>query len=138
MIISQKDERLKFLLHTGALYFLGVAVVHSLGVKVPGLFVYFNVPSYAYQDRIISFLAFGWSGLFYLTSRKLDSDLIKYILVIGLIAILALLVNTLITNFEALAPNIQPWRFLIIILGLFLYWLSLVVFSRHLLATKKQ
>jgi len=39
-------QKLRLLLYAGAAYFLGVAVVHSLGIKIPGLFVYFNVPSY--------------------------------------------------------------------------------------------
>jgi len=124
---------LKFLLYAGALYFFGVAAVHSIGLKIPGLFVYFNVPSYAYQDRIISFLAFGWSMFFYLTAKKADSDKIKIILTIGFTAILALLLNTLITDFYEFGADIQKRPFLMITAGLFIYWLLLLFFSRKLL-----
>lgn len=122
-------KSLKIMLFAGALYFFCVALAHSLGVKIPGLFVYFNVPSYAYQDRIISFLAFGWAAIFYLAAQKMNADMIKLILVIGLVAILALLVNTLITDFSQLDGGIRPGYFLIIIFSLFLYWLSLVILS---------
>ena len=132
-----QNKPLKFLLFAGGLYFLSVALVHVLGVKVPGLFVYFNVPSYAYQDRIISFLALGWAGIFYLAAKKMDTDMIKLILIIGLIAIFALLVNTLITDFRQLDADIVPASFLMITLGLFAYWLSLVILSKNLWFQRK-
>ncbi len=128
---------LRYLLYAGAGYFSAVAIVHSLGAKVPGLFVYFNVPSYAYQDRIISFLALGWAAFFYGTARKMDADQIKLILVIGFIAILALIVNTIITDFSWLNPLARKADFLLIIVILFLYWGSLMFFSRRLLMKKK-
>lgn len=53
----------------GSIYFLLVSVVHMAQVKVPVLFVYFDVPSHAYQDRIISLLAFGWALFFYLAFK---------------------------------------------------------------------
>ncbi len=45
-------------------YFVAVALAHQLGIKVPVLFVFYNVASERYQDLIISFLAFGWAMLF--------------------------------------------------------------------------
>ena len=111
--------------------FLLVAIVHFLGIKIPGFFVYYNVPSHAYQDRIISFLTFGWSGLFFLTARKMDSDLIKLILVIGLIAVIALVVNTIITDFQQLDQSLSGADYKWIIGGLMFYWLGLVVHSRQ-------
>lgn len=46
------------------LYFLAVALAHQVGIKVPMLFVFYNIASERYQDLIISFLAFGWAMLF--------------------------------------------------------------------------
>ncbi|MBT3228652.1 MAG: hypothetical protein HOD43_10545 [Candidatus Marinimicrobia bacterium] len=126
-----QDQILNFLLYAGAVYFLLVAIVHFLGIKIPGFFVYYNVPSHAYQDRIISFLTFGWSGLFFLTARKMDSDLIKLILVIGLIAVIALVVNTIITDFQQLDQSLSGADYKWIIGGLMFYWLGLVVHSRQ-------
>lgn len=45
-------------------YFLAMAVAHYFGIKVPLLFVYYNVPFYAYQDKIISFAVLSYVGLF--------------------------------------------------------------------------
>ena len=130
MLASLQDTILKWLLLAGALYFLAVAVVHSAGLKVPGLFVYYNVPSYSYQDRIISCLAFGWSSLFYLAGRQPRRDLLLLILTIGLVAILALAANTIFTDFYQLSPLIHKGPFLIINLLLFIYWVLLVVWGR--------
>jgi len=92
---------------------------------------------YAYQDRIISFLAFGWAGLFLMVARKMDSDLIKFVLIIGLVAILALLINTSVTDFDALTTGVEPKWFLIITGGLFIYWVFLVIYSRERIGVKK-
>lgn len=48
--------RAKGLLLAGAAYFLLVSLAHMTGFKLPGLFIYYSLPSYEYQDRIIGFL----------------------------------------------------------------------------------
>ncbi len=126
-----QDQILKFLLYSGAVYFFGVAIAHAIGSKIPGLFVYYNVPSYPYQDRIISFLTLGWAGLFFLTARRMDPVYIKLILIIGLAAIIALVVNTSITDFKYLDSSISGSEFNWIIGALIFYWLGLVMHSRH-------
>ena len=37
------------------IYFILMALAHFFSVKVPVLFIYYDVPYHAYQDRIISF-----------------------------------------------------------------------------------
>jgi hypothetical protein len=66
--MSKSVSVLKWLLLIGALYFLGVAIAHMLRIKVPLLFIYFDLPSYGYQDRIISFFSFGWSMFMFVAS----------------------------------------------------------------------
>ena len=132
-----QDQILNFLLYAGAVYFFGVALMHSMGLKIPGLYVYYNVPSYAYQDRIISFLAFGWSGFFLLTAKKMDKDLIRLIVYIGLIAVIALVLNTTITDFKQIDPSISGSDFKWIIGALIFYWLGLVMHSRQHLFKKR-
>lgn len=134
---QKNDQILNLLLYAGAVYFLCVALVHILGVKIPGLFVYYNVPSYSYQDRIISFLSLGWAAFFFLAARKMDGDLIRLILIIGFIAILALIFNTFNTNFKLLDPRINKSDFTWILVALSVYWLGLVVHSRNILFEKK-
>lgn len=125
---KRKTKILSTFLYAGAIYFLAVALVHATGLKVPGLFVYYNVPSYAYQDRIIAFLAFGWAVMFYHTGRTLDLKLIDLMLTIGFVALVSLSANTLISNFNFIRPFTNKLPYYIIIKVLFIYWLSLVYF----------
>ena len=121
---------LKWSLLVGSAYFLGVAVAHMFGIKIPGLFVYFDVPSYAYQDRIISFLAFGWSVFLFtaFTDPVKQSSLVRAILVSGAAAVVGLSVVNLVTDFHALSPSASVHVFWIETLGLFGYlvWLAVL------------
>ena len=47
-----------------SVYFCCMAVAHFFGLKYPLLFVYYDVPFYAYQDKIISFAVVGYVCLF--------------------------------------------------------------------------
>ena len=47
-----------------AAYFCCMAVAHFFGLKYPLLFVYYDVPFYAYQDKIISFAVVAYICLF--------------------------------------------------------------------------
>jgi len=121
---------LKWLLLAGAVYFLGVSMAHMLAIKVPLLFVYYNVPSYGYQDRIISFLSFGWA--IFLFSASLDPvknrDAVKAILIGGIGAIFGLHVINTVTDFRTLSPDIRPWVFQVESLGLSVYVAALIIF----------
>jgi hypothetical protein len=55
---------LRLALWGGAAYFCCMAVAHFFGLKYPLLFVYYDVPFYAYQDRIISFAVVAYICLF--------------------------------------------------------------------------
>lgn len=44
----------------GGVYFFAVAFAHLTTWKVPGLFIYFDIPPLPYQDQIIGVLALGW------------------------------------------------------------------------------
>ena len=121
---------LKWLLLAGAVYFLGVSVAHMAGVKVPLLFVYFSVPSHAYQDRIISFLSFGWSV--FLFTAAIDPvknrDLVKAVLIAGLAAVFGLHVINSVTDFRSLSPDAHPAAFRLETFGLSVYVGALVFF----------
>ena len=49
----------------GCAYFVCMAIAHFFGIKVPILFVYYDTPFYAYQDKIISFAVCAYIALFY-------------------------------------------------------------------------
>ena len=111
--MSRNTAILKWLLLAGAVYFLAIAIVHMLRIKIPFLFVYYDLPSYGYQDRIISFLSFGWSVFMFMASTDpaKNRDAVKAILVAGIAAILGLNVINSVTNFNALSPDVHPSDF---------------------------
>ena len=94
--MNKDIQKLKLLLLLGSVYFFLVAIFHMIGIKIPPLFIYYNVPSYTYQDRIISFLAFGWSVFLFTAFLNPIKNriLIQAILIAGAGAIIGLeLVN---------------------------------------------
>ena len=46
-------------------YFICMSAAHFFSVKYPILFIYWDTPFYAYQDKIISFCAALYAALFY-------------------------------------------------------------------------
>jgi hypothetical protein len=128
--MGKHTTKLKWLLLTGAVYFLGIATVHMLRIKVPLLFVYFSIPSYGYQDRIISFLAFGWSVFLFSASKDpvKNREAVKAILVAGIGALFGLHVINTVTDFRALAPAVHPLVFRIESGVLTLYFAALIFF----------
>ena len=63
---------LKYSLLAGVLYFCCMAVAHYFGIKQPLLFVYYDTPFYAYQDKIISFSVVSYIALFYSAAQNRD------------------------------------------------------------------
>lgn len=55
---------LRLALWAGVAYFCCMAVAHFSGLKYPLLFVYYDVPFHAYQDKIISFAVVAYVCLF--------------------------------------------------------------------------
>lgn len=50
-------------------YFCCMAIAHFFGIKVPVLFVYYDTPFFAYQDKIISFAVVAYIALFYSAAK---------------------------------------------------------------------
>ena len=101
---------LRWSLFGGAIYFFFVAAAHLFGLKIPILFIYFNVPSYIYQDIVISFLAFGW-GMFLLAgySSVKSNELIttRYIIIAGFAAVIGLIGINSLADFEIFENEFQ-------------------------------
>ena len=66
---SMNSKKTQYTFIAGAVYFAAMAVAHYFGLKVPGLFVYYDTPSYDYQDKIISFAVCAYTVLFYSAAR---------------------------------------------------------------------
>lgn len=60
---------LRYALLAGVAYFCCMAVAHFFGIKVPLLFVYYDTPFFAYQDKIISFAVLAYAGLFHAAAQ---------------------------------------------------------------------
>ncbi len=69
----------KYAFLIGAAYFVFMAIAHFFGIKVPILFIYFDTPFYAYQDKIISFAVIAYVALFYSAAKHRDVALLAII-----------------------------------------------------------
>ena len=128
--MNKNIQILKWLLFVGSMYFLLVAIFHMLGFKIPPFFIYYNVPSYTYQDRIISFLSFGWSIFLFAAFLNpiLNKMLIQAILVAGVSAVIGLETINTYTNFESISSAINPTIFRLETLGLAVYLVLLMTY----------
>ncbi len=93
----------------GVAYFSCMAIAHFFGIKVPVLFVYYDTPFYAYQDKIISFAVCAYIGLFYLASRNRENAPVAIIVLaltaLGLSAVnLSPDLNELLTDTQTTTP----------------------------------
>lgn len=66
---AMNSTMLRVSLLAGAAYFCCMAVAHFFGIKQPLLFVYYDTPFYAYQDKIIAFAVVSYIALFYSAAR---------------------------------------------------------------------
>lgn len=116
---------MKLPLYARAVYFLFMSVAHFAGLKIPGLFIYFNVPSNPYQDKIISLLVFGWALIFYTAGKTLSKDLIKTLLIIGMVAISVLTYINFTIDFKSFNDLTTPllYHIEVITLSIYLTWL---------------
>ena len=121
---------LRLLLFAGAIYFFLVATFHFAGMKIPPFYIYYNVPSNVYQDKIISFLAFGWSVfLFTVFLNPIKNRmLINAILIAGVGAIIGLEVINTFTDFKTLSIDLNPTIYRLETLGLAIYLVLLMIY----------
>ena len=78
----------KYAFLSGVAYFCCMAIAHYFSIKVPVLFVYYDTPFYAYQDKIISFAVCAYIALFFSASQHrsvaLNAIIVLAITVLGL------------------------------------------------------
>ncbi|MDA3861949.1 MAG: hypothetical protein PF445_12070 [Melioribacteraceae bacterium] len=101
--IKNSHKLLSWSLLASAIYFFLITSAHLFGLKIPVLFIYFNVPSYIYQDMIIAFLSFGF-GMFlyagYSSVKRNELITTKYIIVAGFGVVLGLMNINFLTDFS--------------------------------------
>jgi len=131
--MSKDANILRWSLIAGAIYFGCIALAHTIGLKIPGLFIYFNVPSHPYQDHIIAFLAFGWSSFFYVASvDPVNHSLpVKAIMLSSAVAICGLSGINTFSDFASLSPSINVKLFWVQTTLLLGYLIWLIVFYQR-------
>ena len=99
-------------------FFASMATAHFLGLKWPVLFVYYDTPYYAYQDRIIAFTLVSYAILFFAAAR--ERVVVPYALVSIWVTILGL-------SYINLSPELH--EVLIPTQGTGIYWLITASFA---------
>ncbi|MEX0302319.1 MAG: hypothetical protein AB3N24_07850 [Leisingera sp.] len=114
----------------GAAYFCCMAAAHFWGLKLPLLFVYYDTPFYAYQDKIISFAVLAYVALFYQAARSREA--VPAALTVFAVTLAGL---SAVNVSEALADVLAPGQSTIPYwsqVGLFaVYWVVLAVLWRR-------
>lgn len=115
---------LKYSLYAGSIYFFSISVAHIIGMKVPGLFIYYNVPSHQYQDSIIAFLTFGWAVFFYIAASNPTN--VGASVVSAVAAVLGLVYINLTADFSSLADGVSltPLWIQTAVIAAYVIWLS--------------
>lgn len=68
--LTMATRLLNWALLASVAFFCAMAVAHFFGIKWPLLFVYYDVPFHAYQDKIISFAVVAYACLWWSAARE--------------------------------------------------------------------
>ncbi len=111
----------KFAFLSGAAYFVCMAIAHFFGIKLPILFVYYDTPFYAYQDKIISFAVLAYVALFYSASKHRDVALTAIIvLTLTVLGLSAINISAALASVLSAGQSTMP------------YWLQTVAIAVYL------
>ncbi len=133
--IKNSHSLLSWSLLGGAIYFFLITIAHVFGIKIPILFIYFNVPSYIYQDMIIAFLSFGLGMFLYAGFASVRSNqilIVKYIIIAGFGIILGLININAFTDFDffetefSLTIKVSHFWSQLAAVVLYVVWLSIL------------
>ena len=122
-----------------SVYFFLMASVHFIGFKVAGLYIYFQVPSYVYQDKIISVLVMGWA-LFFLQAAPdpvRNLAVVRTLIASGILALIGLSINTVLLDSSLLSPLLKP-AYIWIHLAVLLAYLFMLTYSYAKISPKVQ
>lgn len=121
---------LKVSLLAGGAFALAVSVAHFFGMKIPFLYVYFDVPSNAYQDKLISFTAFGWAMFFvatYSNMKRGSLRSVRYVIISGAVLVGGLVMLNFLSEFGVPEGGHRLLYWLATgVFGVFFGWLALL------------
>jgi hypothetical protein len=125
---SMSGRILNLLLWAGVAYFCCMAVAHFFGIKVPILFVYYDTPYYAYQDKIISFAVVAYICLFASAAR---SGEVVFALVAIWVTVLGLCAVNLSDALQGVLSGRSTLPYWLQTAAIAAYALCLTIFSRQ-------
>jgi hypothetical protein len=101
------------------------------GFKAPGLYFYFDIPSYPYQDKVISVLLFGMSMLFLSAADTVDErpDALLYILSALGAALVGFSAINLSREFQGLGPKTAAYWAAVAVSAAYTAWLAFLYFD---------
>ena len=132
--MTGKRNQLSFLLLAGCAYFALVGLAHTFGIHIPGIYVFFDVPSLKFQDQIIGLLAFGWATWLWdvaSRARKRELRTLRPILAAGWISVVLLAKTAAFT--ELAGGSSERWVYFLPVLALICYLLALEWSQRELI-----
>ena len=113
-----------------AVYFLAMAGAHFFEIKVPLLYVYYDLPSTLYQDKVISFMAFGWSMFFvagYSSVKRNSLRSVRYMVLAGINAVVGLGLINFFTDFKQYpGAHLGIYWAEVIVLGIAVCWIAVL------------
>ncbi len=116
-------KKLEIVLLVGAVYIYCVAVLHFIGIKIPPFYIYYDVQSTIYQDRIISILSFSFATFMFARYKLKTKEIVTYIIFAGVVGVIGLFVNNYLT-LNAFRNNQTYWieiTFLALYIGVLYY-----------------
>jgi hypothetical protein len=120
--MSMAGRLLNALLWAGVAYFCCMSVAHFFGIKVPILFIYYDTPFYAYQDKIIAFAVVAYICLFTSAARSRDT------VPAALVAIWVTVLGLSAVNLSSALQLVLEGR------GTAIYWLQTAALAIYALA----
>ncbi len=120
------SQPLRYSLLAGAAYFVCMAIAHFFGIKQPLLFVYYDTPFHAYQDKIISFAVVAYVALFWCAAREW-SVVPAALFVLGVTVAGLSAVNVSDALAEVLQPGQSTWPYWAQVGAIAAYWVWLLV-----------
>ncbi|MES9991565.1 MAG: hypothetical protein ABW098_06390 [Candidatus Thiodiazotropha sp.] len=111
----------KYFYLAGAAYFVCMAIAHFFGLKVPILFVYYDTPYYAYQDKIISFAVCAYIGLFWSAASNRSVALVAIIvLAITVVGLVSVNISEALASVMSTEQTTLPYWMQTIAIGMYL------------------
>ena len=113
----------------GVLYFCCMAAAHYFGIKQPLLFVYYDTPFFAYQDKIISFAVVAYIALFYTAAQhKVAVPAALVVLLVTVAGLASINVSEALLSLLKEDQTTTPYWMQTGLIAVYLVWLTLLYF----------